>query len=718
MNHFRKLSLLFLMMIFLSGLSAQERANFTYISPLPGSKYINPENNIALSNGEVLDPSSVSETMISVIGSKSGNVEGTVRLSGDGKTIFFRPDTPFFLKENVHVDIEKGIKTERGLELEELSFGFEIKPAENYPMLIEYYKSKESDFNHLYQNQGTKVPQKVNYLNNRNGDLPPDFIQPEVIQYGDPEPGYIFSTAVPYMPGIGFHTYISIHDNYGIPVFFKKTHPYVGIDLKLLPDGMLAYGHWSLGNPVENCYVLMDSDFNPVDSIFMGNGYHLDIHDLLLMDNGHYLTMAYDPQPVDMSQVVPGGDTNAVVTGLIIQEVDLDQNVYFQWRSWDHFEITDATDDIDLTSETIDYAHGNAFDFDQNGNIVVSNRNMDEITKIKYPEGNLIWRWGLGAKNNMFTFINDTVGFSHQHDIRYHGDGMYSVYDNGNLHSPPHSRPLMYSLDEVNMTATLEWTIDHDSSIFAPFTGSYRPISNGHNLISWGGIVATTVGITELDEKDEVALEFYYPGGIYGYRAVRYQWQNTALTASKDTIDWGEYSGYTPIPRIVKVYNNSDGEMTITGLHTHLGDFTPSTNLPFTIEANGEANITVNFFPLSSGEFKDVLTVISENADTSMRIATQVHLKGSYGASVGENGKNGLAIAYPNPTSGKFFIEVREYDLVKVEIINPVGEIVTVIETPSVKKVEIDLSNLPSGFYFARLLTQQGKISNLRLVKE
>ncbi len=31
--------------------------------------------------------------------------------------------------------------------------------------------------------------------------------------------------------------------------------------------------------------------------------------------------MSYDPQTVDMSLIVPGGDPNAIVIGLIIQEI-------------------------------------------------------------------------------------------------------------------------------------------------------------------------------------------------------------------------------------------------------------------------------------------------------------------------------------------------------------------------------------------------------------
>ena len=69
--------------------------------------------------------------------------------------------------------------------------------------------------------------------------------------------------------------------------------------------------------------------------------------------------------------------------------------------------------------------------------------------------GAIIWR--LGGKNNQFSFINDTIGFSHQHAIRRLENGNISLFDNGNYHSPPFSRAIEYSLNENNKTATLVW---------------------------------------------------------------------------------------------------------------------------------------------------------------------------------------------------------------------------------------------------------------------
>jgi len=97
---------------------------------------------------------------------------------------------------------------------------------------------------------------------------------------------------------------------------------------------------------------------------------------------------------------------------LVIQEVDTYGTVYFQWRSWDHFLITDATDDINLLAANIDYVHGNAFEFDLDGNLLISSRHLDEITKINYETGDVIYRFGLLSKNNEFIINNDPIGFS------------------------------------------------------------------------------------------------------------------------------------------------------------------------------------------------------------------------------------------------------------------------------------------------------------------
>ena len=138
----------------------------------------------------------------------------------------------------------------------------------------------------------------------------------------------------------------------------------------------------------------MDSLQNEVDSVYCQNGYIADNHDFLALANGNYVLFAYDEQPYAMDTVVPGGDPNAIVEGLIIQELDANHNLVFEWKSWDHFHVTDNTYLSPWTAANLGFIHANAIDIDFDGHFLVSCRGLDEITKIHRTTGEIIWRWG------------------------------------------------------------------------------------------------------------------------------------------------------------------------------------------------------------------------------------------------------------------------------------------------------------------------------------
>jgi hypothetical protein len=234
--------------------------------------------------------------------------------------------------------------------------------------------------------------------------------------------------------------------------------------------------------------------------------------------------MSYDIQIVDsieskspVQKYTMQPQTSNVV-GVIVQELDYNDDVVFQWRSWDYFKITDATHE-NLNGALIDYCHANAIESDFDGNLMLSSRNMDEITKINRITGKTIWR--LGGKNNEFEFINDTIGFSHQHAVRRIKNGNITLYDNGNFHVPPFSRAIEYKLDEVNKTATLVWQYRNNPDIYAPATGYVQRLPNNNTLICWG---LTNPTLTEVRYDGTKVLEMNLPQGVFSYRAYRYEW--------------------------------------------------------------------------------------------------------------------------------------------------------------------------------------------------
>lgn len=655
---------------------------FNYISPVPGSKYINPEQAIILKTGSCFDPLSTSKLSVSIFGSQSGTINPELKLSDDNKILFIIPEREFLFGEHIKVVVSQGLRTKEGTDVSSISFDFFIRDKEDHLMPLDLGLDKG---NKEAGAISINSPEEKLPVSTRENNLPPRYPAPTYVytSAGAAEGAIFFTPAVRLTPQ--YDQYLTIWDNYGTPVYYNKMNINV-TDFQVIDDGVLAYSVNGLSNPAQNCYYLMNGNYDLMDSIRAGFGYNIDNHDILLLENGHYLILIYDRQTVNMSLIVPGGNPNAQVTGLVIQEVDNDRNVFFQWRSWDHFQITDATWDIDLTAYAIDYVHANAIALDSDGNILVSCRHLDEITKIDFSTGSIIWRWGLRAKNNEFTFTNDQIGFSHQHDIRKLTNGNYTVYDNGNLHLAQVSRAREYHLDENNKTATLVWGYQHDPVIYAPLTGGNQRLPNNNRLVGWGG--NAPLAITEVNSNNQVVFELFLPDSVSGYRARKYPWQTSMFTAQEE-IDFGNFSGYlAPKKFLLQVTNNYTQTITITSAYNlHQANFFVE-NLPVSIFPGGTAELPVFFQAYETGLYQDVLTLNYDNPANTRRIARQVKLSGLLDAS--------LPSIQFNPANGS-------------ENVHPGTEIIVTFSEP-VRKIfnqELKDSDVPALFTF-KLSNQYG----------
>jgi len=318
--------------------------------------------------------------------------------------------------------------------------------------------------------------------------------------------------------------YIMILENDGTPYFYQRI-PLYSTDFKLHP----ATGTLTRNVSLHSGYIEMDSQYNIIDTLKCSTAYYTDIHDLQLLQNGNYLVIARDDRRVDMSHIVEGGNRSATVRGNHVQELDRQGNVVFECRSWDIFEITDAIG-VDLTASFIDYVHINAIAVDYDGHILTSSRNLSEVTKINRETGEIIWRFG--GKNNQFQFVNDEHGISYQHDIRPVPDqeNHYTLFDNGNHHSPPFSRAVEFELDTVHMTATKIWEYRHSPDRFAPYRGNAQRLPNGNTLINWAE--GELPKVTEVTSEGEIVYEMNFDGvgeeGLISYRSFRFAWEGVA----------------------------------------------------------------------------------------------------------------------------------------------------------------------------------------------
>ncbi len=475
-----------------------------YLSPLPDSRYNNRETNIIISPVKSPDKNMIkNHENVKVSGSLSGIHTGKTSISSDGNSIIFHPDKKFDLSETVYIKLSSSITGKK----DDYEYRFFIREKEITPYPSDYFIRE-------FRNSNFSPPFIPMYGYNKDS-LPSDFPVATVKISNNPSPGKIFLTCFSFFPAYG--TYLMIFNNDGTPLFYRKM-PGPTTDFKKISNGNLVY----FDNYISKYYEL-DTNYFIVDSFYTGNGYTTDQHELEYLENGNAYLMSYDPVIVNMSQIVQGGDTNALVTGLIIQEIDVNKNVIFQWRSWDHIPITDC-ENVSLLEDTIDYVHGNAIEYDTDGNIMISSRHLNEITKINRTTGNIMWRLG-GFNNNNFTFINDTDKFNYQHDIRRLKNGHITLYDNGNAHNPPYSRAVEYELDEQTKTAKLVWQFRSNPDIFGPFMGNVQRLENGNTIIGWGGTMNEPVTtVTEVSPNGTKLFEMKLPNFVFSYRAYRFEW--------------------------------------------------------------------------------------------------------------------------------------------------------------------------------------------------
>ena len=363
-----------------------------YASPRPNGQMVPIATTLAIRAGVELAAESVSPGVFSVRGSLSGEHSGSVVLADDHQTVIFKPTMPFARGETVAVIVSEGLRTASGLPVSGIRYSF----ATTRGLAQAIGQQALSVTADAVGQNSAAVDVSARDNTTTALTLPADFpVMTATVTHTLPTGEYYFLAPLTFgAPGLPH--YNTIIDGNGQVVFYMPVE--TGTDFKRQPDGTLSFF-----SAVDNAFHILDETYSEVRVVEAGNVYVTDFHELLILPDGHALLMIYDSQPVDMSLVVPGGQPDAIVIGLVIQELDTSGNVVFEWRSWDHIDITDSY--IDLTTPSVDYIHGNAIEVDIDGNLMISSRNTADITKSNRQTGDVMWR--LGGKSNQFTSSNE-----------------------------------------------------------------------------------------------------------------------------------------------------------------------------------------------------------------------------------------------------------------------------------------------------------------------
>ncbi len=605
--------------------AAARLPGYAYVSPVPGSVGHPVTTGIAIREGSALDPAIASPGVLRVRGERSGEHDGALALSDDRRTLVFRSAAAFEPGEWVTVRAPSGLGRADGGSSPPLEFSFRVSADPPRRAGLSRFAAALAAVavpggSRREAREGNAEPAHAP-PGPEGAALPSGYLQPAVTFSDRPEPGARF--IAPFRPS--FRTdrgRLQIHDERGEPLFFRSI-PGFAFDFKRQPNGLLTYF------TLPATYLALDSAYTVVDSFKTGNGYETDEHDLQLLPNGHALLMSYDVQPVGMDTVVAGGRPDAQVIGLVLQELDPSKNVVFQWRSWDHFQITDMIECTGrLTDSIVDYVHANAVELDTDGNLLLCSRHMSEITKIDRQTGEVIWRFGPRAKNNQFAFSDDPRGFSHPHDIRRLPNGNLSLFDNGNCAGPPfYSRAVEYEVDETLRTARLVREIRQNPDVYGPFMGNAQRHDDGGWTIGWGG-TGPDPKVTEVHPDGSRAFELSFGEFfLWTYRGFRFPWQDRAFTLDADSLDFGEVEFGESASRWLRVTNRRAAPMEINQLVGLPRGFSVATPLPLPLAPGAGDSLRIVFAPDSLGAFGGDLYARAVN-DTEL-VAHRVRLRGT-----------------------------------------------------------------------------------------
>lgn len=520
---------------------------------MDGSKYVPSNTPIILRPTLPLNLSSVQKNLV-ITGTLTGSHTATAMLSDDRRTMIFTTTDPFESGERVSIHLGTGITATNGSEFAPISFSFDVQdnePADQSPFLE---TSSDAGETSVLAVDAPTYPahHQLHALSNDTVRVGFDSLFIDV--NNSPSPGYLF-LATFNLRAFGLDTggegaYRVILDKNGDSVYKQPATDHIDWDFKPQPNGMMTYFELP-----RNKWFAIDSNYKMVDSFWVQPPYLADLHDFELLTHGHALMLAtYPIKPYDLSKYPgKGGSDTATFIGGVIEETDSLKNPIWIWRSWDpgHYSDTDATNDL-LTEKPFDACHLNAVSVDTDGNILLSARELDEVTKISRKDGHIIWR--LGGKQHQFTFVNDSIHFSHQHAVRRIANGHITLFDNGNFgHIGSHvdtifdssvGPPLYYYLDTVaitsfaraceydvntnNMTANLVWYYSDDSTIGSTAMGYVQRLPNGNTLITWGinpkgaATGLPSPAITEVTPDKRVTFQMDVGAPYEIYRAFKY----------------------------------------------------------------------------------------------------------------------------------------------------------------------------------------------------
>jgi len=346
-----------------------------------------------------------------------------------------------------------------------------------------------------------------------------------------PEPGDLYLT--PFDPqGFGAPYAYIVESDGSLKYYYRNPRGRESHDFKktVLPGGITRYSFY---DGAARAIRVMDGAFSLVQTVKAlafpdGNTYDVDLHDHVIIADGHYVLGVNASKTVSNIPSLPG--QSLFVRGAGLQEIQNGVAV-FSWLSTDHPELYACSTDQNqfVQNNGADYAHWDSVAVDADSNWLASFRHLDAVLKISRASGAV--QWILGGPCDQFG-LDAAQKFAHQHDARRAADGRLTLFDNHNGGSA--SRVLAFNLDETGKmlvagNPVLPGFAEYSSDPHESFNlGSAQFFASGKLLVGWGEFPGFLNDVSEFDaasgaQSFRLTLQpSDYANGYFSYRAKKF----------------------------------------------------------------------------------------------------------------------------------------------------------------------------------------------------
>ncbi len=249
-----------------------------------------------------------------------------------------------------------------------------------------------------------------------------------------------------------------------------------------------------------------------------------DLHEFVITPQGTAMITAYRRLGPGFDLTPWRGPSNGYILSGVAQEIDIATGrLLYAWDSHkdgvalsETYALATGRDGgLGTYAKPFNYFHINSICSYDDQHWLISGRNTFAVYLVEKATKKIVWR--MNGKNSSFS-MGAGSQFNWQHHVRPHGNGLFTVFDNG-VPEEPQSRALVLHLDPASRHVTLRKAYTHPTPLLGGAMGSAQMLPDGM-FVGWG----TSPNFSQFDSTGKLVLDGQMNKASPSYRAFTDHW--------------------------------------------------------------------------------------------------------------------------------------------------------------------------------------------------